>query len=83
MKENIQKDDILVYNFAGSGFVMTAFFDNKQIFYNPENWGVEEAYKAFGENFKVSVDETFLDECEGRIWIIDNKNKDVYFHCIE
>ena len=78
MKENIQKDDILVYNFAGSGFVMTAFFDNKQIFYNPENWGVEEAYKAFGENFKVSVDETFLDECEGRIWIIDNKNKDVY-----
>ena len=79
LKENVQEGDMFVYNFAGNGFVMTAYFDtNTHIFYNPENWGVEEAYKAFGDNFKISVDESFLEECKGRIWIIDNQNKDVY-----
>lgn len=47
------------------------FEENQVYFYNEENWGVEEAYRAFEPNYSTVVTKEFLDECSGRIWVID------------
>lgn len=81
LKENVQPDDVIVFDESnfGTGSVVSLYFtNNKQIYYNPSNWGVEEAYKAFGEQLKIYTNTDFLNECTGRVWIIDNQNSDYY-----
>lgn len=81
LKENVKPDDVIVFdesNFGTGSVVSLNFTDNKQFYYNPSDWGVEEAYKAFGEQLKIYTNTDFLDECDGRVWIVDSENFDNY-----
>ena len=46
-------------------------------FYNEDNWGVEEAYKAFDPNYEVCITKDFINKCSSRVWFIDNGKKSV------
>ena len=77
--ENIKENDYIVYNQIGSASTCSIYADNQnQYFYNPENWGVEEAYKAFAPQMTVVINENFLQDISGRIWIVDDWNKTLY-----
>lgn len=77
--ENIKENDYIVYNQIGSASTSSIYADNQnQYFYNPENWGVEEAYKAFAPQMTVVINEDFLQDISGRIWIVDDWNKTLY-----
>ncbi len=81
LQENIKPGDIIVFNESnfGEGTVVGLYFtENKQIYYNPTNWRVEEAYKAFGNQLKVYLDKSFVNECNGRVWIIDSEDENCY-----
>lgn len=79
LKENIQKGDVLVYSNIGNGSVFASnFLNNKQYFYNPEDWGVEEAYKAWTPQLETYITTDFLDKCTGRVWIIDSQDNGFY-----
>ena len=81
LQENVQKEDTFVSDQTtfGTGSVVSVWFpDNKQYFYNPDNWHVEEAYKAFGPNFTTVTDTEFLNDLSDRVWIIDNSDKAIY-----
>ena len=79
LRENVQDGDIFVYNEVGSGFVCASIFtENKQYFYNKENWGVEEAYKAWSPQLETHVTTEFLENCSGRIWVIGSWNNSCY-----
>ena len=81
LQENVQKDDVILFDESnfGTGSVVSLYFtDNKQFYYNPSNWGVEAAYEAFGKQLKIYTNTDFIDECNGRIWIIDSDNSDYY-----
>ncbi|MBE5806421.1 MAG: hypothetical protein E7313_06960 [Clostridiales bacterium] len=81
LKENVKQDDVIVIDEPnlGTGTVVSLYFENnKKYFYNPEDWGVGEAYKAFGNEFITCTNTEFLDECNGRVWIIDSENCDNY-----
>lgn len=80
MKENIQSNDIVLYSDAINGAVVsTQFSNNKAYFYNKENWGIHEAYKAFS-NMKIEENlNNILDKYSGRIWLIEGKdNHELY-----
>lgn len=71
LKENVKEDETIVYSEIGIGAITDVLFENnKQFFYNSEHWGVEEAYKAFGPQMKTCEDDTFLEECSDRIWVV-------------
>ena len=79
LKENVQEGDTFVYNEVGSGFVCASIFkENKQYFYNKENWGVEEAYKAWAPQVEICINADFIDHCKERIWIIGAWNNSCY-----
>ena len=81
LKENVQPDDIFTFeeNSFGAGSVVSLqYTDHKQYYYNPSNWGVEEAYKAFGNQLKIYTNEDFLNDLNGRIWIVDTENSSYY-----
>lgn len=80
LKENIQKDDIILYSNIGNGGVVAAFFpENKQYFYNGAHWDVEEAYKAYGPGMETIYNyEDILKDYKGRIWLIDSENMGLY-----
>lgn len=79
LKENIQKDDSIVFKEIDNGSTISIFFpENEKYFYNPENWNVEEAYKAFGNQMKTYINTDFIKELDGRIWIIDTLDKSLY-----
>lgn len=79
LQENIKKGDQIVYKEIGHGSTIAIYFpEYKQYFYNPENWGVEEAYKALGDNMKTVVNTEFLQELDGRIWVMDKADKSLY-----
>ena len=80
LRENIQKDDIIVYSNIGNGGVIAAFFpENKQYFYNGAHWDVEEAYKAYGPGMETIYNyEDILEDYHGRIWLIDSENMGLY-----
>ena len=72
LKNNIQSSDIIIYSDIGIGSVIASNFrDNQQYFYNPENWDVEEAYKAYAPQMKTLIELSSLDAYIGRIWLID------------
>lgn len=61
LKENIQEGDVLVYTNPGNGSVFAVNFpNNKQYFYNPDNWEVDEAYKAWGPHMETWITKDFL-----------------------
>lgn len=81
LKENIKKGDVIAYANIGNGSVFAVNFpDNKQYFYNEANWGVREAYKAFGPQMDTYITKDFLDdeECQGRIWVITSQSPGFY-----
>ena len=79
IKSNIQKEDMIVFANLGGGFVTAIHFpDNQVYFYNEDNWGVEEAYKAFGPNYETTVNKDFIKDCSKRVWVIDDSNGNTY-----
>ncbi|MCL2355090.1 MAG: hypothetical protein FWC68_04390 [Oscillospiraceae bacterium] len=74
LTQNLEEDDIIVHRCVGATSIVIRFPDNKHYFYNPGNWGVEEAYRAFGTHFSVRTTLDFLEEYTGRIWIINEAN---------
>lgn len=79
LKQNIQKGDVVVYKEIDPGSTIAVYFtENKQYFYNSEDWNVEEAYKAFGNHVKTCINSDFTKELQGRIWIIDKTDKSLY-----
>ena len=81
LKQNVQPNDIFTFdesNFGTGSVVALNFTDHIQYYYNPSNWGIEEAYRAFGDQLKIYTNEDFLNECNGRIWIVDSENLDYY-----
>ena len=79
IEENIQQGDTIVFVNLGGGFVAAIHFvDNQVYFYNADNWGVEEAYKAFGPKYETCVTKDFIEDCSDRVWIIDDPNGTAY-----
>lgn len=78
LKENIQEDDDIIYQHIGAGAVIAVNFENKQYFYNPEDWGVEEAYKAYGPQMKTYTTNDFIEEFSKRIWVVDTYDDSIY-----
>ena len=73
LNENVKEGDTIVYaDFGGGSVVAVQFADNQVYFYNADNWGVEEAYEAFGPNYEVKVTKDFIDSCSNRVWFVDN-----------
>lgn len=72
MEKNLQDEESIIFTDIGVGSMpMIHFKDNQVYFYNEENWGVEEAYKAFEPNYKTEITKEFLDDCSNKIWVID------------
>ncbi len=80
LKENVKKDDIIIYSNIGNGGVIAAFFpENKQYFINLGGWDIIEAYKAYGPGMEtVSSYEEAINNYTGRIWLIDSEYPDLY-----
>ncbi len=79
LEQNIQEGDTIIYKEIGHGSTFAIHFpENKQYFYNPENWKVEEAYKALGEHMQIYTNTDIAQKLEGRIWIIDKTDKSLY-----
>lgn len=65
LKENIKEGDVLVYNNIGNGSIFASnFLNNKQYFYNPEDWGVVEAYKVWAPQMETYITKDFLENCK-------------------
>jgi len=79
LEENVQETDAFLHGNAGSGFVIIAnYLDNKEYFYDEENWNVEEAYKAFAKDMQTIYDLEEIKEYKGRIWIINANDYSIY-----
>ena len=79
LKENIQEGDVLVYSNIGNGSVFASnFTEYKQYFYNGADWGVQEAYKAWAPQMDTYITTDFLEELNGRVWIIDSQDNGFY-----
>ena len=79
MVENLQEGDTIVFTKIGVGSVIAVNFEeNQKYFYNEENWGVEEAYRAFEPNYKTEITKDFLEECSDRIWVVDEAWGDAF-----
>ena len=80
LKENVKKDDIIIYSNIGNGGVIAAFFpENKQYFINLGLWDIIEAYKAYAPGMEtVSSYEEAINGYTGRIWLIDSEYPDLY-----
>jgi uncharacterized membrane protein len=79
LKNNIQPNDVIVYTDIGSGSIIAVNIkDNKQYYYNEQDWGVQEAYKAFGPQMDTYITSDFINELSGRIWIIDGISDECY-----
>ena len=79
LKNNIQPNDVIVYTDIGSGSIIAVNIkDNKQYYYNEQDWGVQEAYKAFGPQMDTYITLDFINELSGRIWIIDGISDECY-----
>ena len=73
MKENIKAEDTVVYTDCGVGSVAANHCLESQVyFYNADNWGVQEAYKAFETNYDTVITKDFIEKLSDRIWVIDN-----------
>jgi len=81
IQENLQEGDVIVYQNIGVGSVVSVNFPNiKQYWYNPSNWKVEEAYKAFGPQMETHITNDFLDsdDFKGRVIIVSSGNNKLF-----
>lgn len=73
MIENIKAEDTVVYTDYGVGSVAANHCLESQVYFlNEPDWGIVEAYKAFGPNYETVITRDFMDKCSDRIWVIDN-----------
>lgn len=73
MEENIKKEDTVFYTDCGVGSVAANHCLESQVYFlNEDNWGVQEAYKAFEPNYETVITRDFMKDCSDRIWVIDN-----------
>lgn len=77
-KENLKEDDEIIYRHIGAGSIIAVNFNNKQYFYNPEDWKVEKAYKAYGPQMQTYITDEFKKDFGNRIWVIDTYDDAVY-----
>ena len=79
LEQNITKNDLLIYsNDINTGFIVGVTYpDNKQYFWNRENWNVEEAYKAFSSNMETIYNLDKLENYTGRILAINENNTSI------
>ena len=78
LNEYITNEDEIVYRNIGLGSIIAVNFQNKQYFYNPEDWKVEEAYKAYGPQMDTYITSDFIQNLNNRIWIIDTADESIY-----
>lgn len=79
MQSQIQEGDFIVYKSIGVGSVIAVNFpNNSQYFYNEEDWGVVEAYKAFAPQMETWINDDFMNNLSGRIWVIDEMSDACY-----
>lgn len=75
MNQNVKQEDTIVYDSSNAGSIAGVIFEeNDVIFYNKENWGVEDAYEAFGPHYRICTDVSFIDETSDVIWVVDGIN---------
>lgn len=72
VKENIGKDDIIIYTDVTTNSIYNLEIDNKIYFFDIDNWQVDEAYKAFS-NMTIVKDLNFLDDLSCDIWVLDTR----------
>lgn len=74
LKDNIEKDDIIIYYSLERGSVFTANFPKiKQFLYN-ETWWPIESYKAYSPILTRIHSLSFLNNHQGIVWIIDDSD---------
>ena len=79
IQSEVQPNDIFVYTTIGpSSSVAIDFSNNKQYFYNKDNWTVEKAYGAFAPQMKVVNNLDEIENYTGRIWVIDAGDTNMY-----
>ena len=79
INEEIKEDDIFVYSDINLGAIIADYYpNNKQYFYNFQNWSVDEAYKAYAPQMEVVETLDKVEDYSGRIWIIDGNNNEMY-----
>jgi uncharacterized membrane protein len=78
LQEDIQENDIILIGNDLTGIVISVNFpQNISYFYDKEVWNVDEAYKAFSNDFRTIYSLDYFDNYSGRIWII-NSNYSLY-----
>lgn len=77
-KENLKEDDEIIYRHIGAGSIVAVNFNNKQYFYNPEDWKVKKAYKAYGPQMQTYITDEFKEDFGNRVWVIDTYDDAVY-----
>lgn len=84
VEQDLQEKDMLLFGNKGSGFVLSMqLIDVPNCFYDKEQWNVEPAYEAFGEDMLTIKTLEPLDDYKGRIWIIDAGTYGIYDELIE
>lgn len=81
LDSNIQPNDVFTFDeksFGAGSVVAIKYTNHKQYYYNPSDWHVEEAYRAFGDQMTIYTNTDFLNDVNGRIWIIDTENAEYY-----
>lgn len=79
LRKNMKENDVIVYMNNEVGAVIAInFLNNKQYFYNPENWGVADAYKVWAPQMETHISTEFINKCKGRVWVIDSQDYKCY-----
>lgn len=80
LEENLKEDDIIIYkNIINGGVIAAQVQTNKQYFLNLEYWSIEEAYKAYAPQLEIEYTYSdVLEKANGRIFIIDTAENDLY-----
>ncbi len=79
LNENIKEDDIFLFVNDESSFFTTIYYkNNKSYFYNMDEWDVEEAYKAFEPQMIMVDNLDFLNNYNGRIWLVEDEDFRLY-----
>ncbi len=84
VKQDLQQDDLILFGNDATGFVISMqLVDIANCFFDGDYWNVEPAYQAFGKDMKTIKTLEGLDDYQGRIWVIDSGNYDIYYEMVE
>lgn len=78
LKDHAEEEDEIVYSDIGNGAIIAVNFNNRQYFYNPQDWGVKKAYKVYGPTMQTYTSNEFAEKLSNRIWIIDTQDEYLY-----